>query len=294
LTATTTIALTVTGGCAQTAITPYLEVNGAAWQQASTASVPTGANVNLGPQAGSGTWSWTGPNGFTSTARQIYAPVSNPGANVYVASYTNAAACTSTQAFTLTVPAGSFALSSSAPAVSIAPSASGTDTVSVTDTGGFTGSVTLAVSGLPSGVTGVLAPNPATGTSVLTFTASSTATPGTSTITVTGTSGTLTATTTIALTVSGACVQTAITPYLEVNGAWQQTSTASVAAGADVNFGPQAGTGTWSWTGPGGFTSTARQIYASVLNPGANTYVVTFTNAAACASTQTFVVTAGS
>jgi len=72
----------------------------------------------------------------------------------------------------------------------------------VTDVGGFTGSVTLAATGLPSGVTVAYGTNPTTSTSVLTFTASATATTGTSTVTITGTSGSTTAKTTIALTVS--------------------------------------------------------------------------------------------
>jgi hypothetical protein len=74
----------------------------------------------------------------------------------------------------------------------------------VTPSGGFTGSVTLSNSALPSGVTASFGTNPTTGSSVLTFTASSTATTGTSTITVTGTSGTLTHTTTVSLTISSA------------------------------------------------------------------------------------------
>jgi len=294
LTATTAIALTVTGSCVPTAITPYLQLNGGAWQQASTATVASGSNVNLGPWPDGGTWSWTGPGGFASTARQIEATVLNAGVNTYVATYTNAAACKSSQTFTLTVPSGSFNLSPAAPTKSIAQSASGTDTISVKDAGGFTGSVTLAASGLPSGVTAVFGTNPTTGTSVLTLTASATAAAGTATITITGKSGTLTATTAIALTVTGSCVPTAITPYLQVNGgAWQQASTATVASGSNVNLGPWPDGGTWSWTGPGGFTSTARQIGTTVLNAGANTYVATYTNAAACKSSQTFVITVG-
>jgi hypothetical protein len=72
----------------------------------------------------------------------------------------------------------------------------------VTDENGFTGSVTLAASSLPTGVTAAFATNPATTTSALTFTVAATAADGTSTVTVTGTSGTLTpVTTTIALKV---------------------------------------------------------------------------------------------
>ena len=57
-------------------------------------------------------------------------------------------------------------------------------------------------SALPSGVTASFGTNPTTGSSVLTFTASSTATTGTSSITITGVSGTLSHTTTISLTIA--------------------------------------------------------------------------------------------
>lgn len=95
-----------------------------------------------------------------------------------------------------------FTLAASPASLSITQGSSGTDTITVTDVGGFTGSVTLAASGLPSGVTASFGTNPTTGSSVLTLSASSTATPGTSTVTITGTSGSLTASTTIPLTVS--------------------------------------------------------------------------------------------
>jgi hypothetical protein len=94
------------------------------------------------------------------------------------------------------------------------------------------------------------------------------------------------------LTINASCTPTAITPYLQVNGAaWQETATATVAPGATVNLGPQPLSGTWSWTGPGGFTSTARQINKIALSTGANTYVATYTNSSSCKSTQTFVIT---
>jgi hypothetical protein len=46
-----------------------------------------------------------------------------------------------------------FTLSANPNSLTIAQGASGTSTVTVTGSGGFTGSVTLAATGLPSGVT---------------------------------------------------------------------------------------------------------------------------------------------
>jgi len=113
-------------------------------------------------------------------------------------------ALTASTSVTLTVNATqtpSFILAPSAATLAVTEGTAGTDTITVTDAGGFTGNVTLAISGLPTGVTASFGTNPTAATSVLTLTASSTAATGTSNLTITGTSGTLTATTSIALTV---------------------------------------------------------------------------------------------
>ena len=92
--------------CTPTTIVPFVSVNGGStWTQESTATVSsTTTAVDLGPQPTSGgSWSWTGPNGFTSTSRQINSIRLSTGANTYVATYTNASSCKSTQSFTITV-----------------------------------------------------------------------------------------------------------------------------------------------------------------------------------------------
>ena len=96
-----------------------------------------------------------------------------------------------------------FSLSQSPGSLTIAQGSSGSSTITVAAQNGFTGSVTLAASGLASGVTASFGTNPTASTSTLTLTASSTATTGTSTVTITGTSGSLSHTTTVALTVNG-------------------------------------------------------------------------------------------
>lgn len=93
-----------TSGCTSTAITPYLEVNAGAWQEAATATVAAGSTVNLGPQPTSGgSWNWAGPNGYASTSREINAIPLSSGVNTYVATYTNASGCQTTETFTITV-----------------------------------------------------------------------------------------------------------------------------------------------------------------------------------------------
>jgi hypothetical protein len=242
LTATTSISLSVTnsGVCTPTAITPYIQVNGAAWVEEATATVASGATVNLGPQPTTGgSWSWIGPNGFTSTSRQINDIPLTVGTDIFIATFTNTASCIGKDIFTITVTGsgGGFTLAPSASSVSIAQGGTGSESVTVTDTGGFTGSVTLAVSGLPSGVTAAFGTNPTTTSSVVTLTASSTATPGTYPITVSGTSGTLTGSTSFNLIVtskttgSGCTIDYTILP---------QNSTAFGAAITIVNDGNTA------------------------------------------------------
>ena len=99
----------------------------------------------------------------------------------------------------LTTP--SFTLESWPYTMTLTQGNSASSTVAVVPASGFTGSVTLVATGLPSGVTASFATNPTTGNSLLTLTASATAPAATSTVTITGTSGSLTATTTIGLTV---------------------------------------------------------------------------------------------
>jgi len=102
----------------------------------------------------------------------------------------------------------SFTLAPSAATLSVMAGSSATDTVSIADSGGFTGPVTLTASGMPTGVTVSFGTNPATSSSVVTVSAASTAAAGTFTLTISG-NGTssagmpLAASTTIAVTVGG-------------------------------------------------------------------------------------------
>ena len=80
----------------------------------------------------------------------------------------------------------SFTLAPSAVSLNVAAGSSATDTISVTDAGGFTGPVTLSASGMPAGVTVAFATNPATSSSVITVSAASTAATGSFNVTISG------------------------------------------------------------------------------------------------------------
>ena len=100
--------------------------------------------------------------------------------------------------------------------LSLAPKGTVTDVINLARNAVFSGTITLAVSGLPTGVTATWTNNPIslsglTGTSTLTLTASATATAGLSTITVKTTGGGLTVTQNLSLTVTAPASLT-ITP----------------------------------------------------------------------------------
>src|SRR5580693_3738215 len=174
----------------------------------------------------------------------------------------------------------SFTLSDSPSSLTITQGGSGTSTITVNDLNGFAGSVTLAASGLPSGVTAAFGTNPTTGTSVLTLTASSTATTGSATVTITGTSGSLTASTTLALTVNSTA-----TPNFSVAAS---PTSVTVTQGA-------SGTSTITITSTGGFNS-ATTLSASGLPSGVTATFSTnpVTPPANGSATSTLTLTASS
>jgi len=138
-------------------------------------------------------------------------------ATVTITGTSGSLVATTTVALTVKAPATpNFAISASPASLTVKPGGNGTSTITITSQNSFNSATTLSASGLPSGVTASFATNPVTppangtATSVLTLTASSTATLGTATVTVTGTSGSLVHSATIALTVSSSTAQTAV------------------------------------------------------------------------------------
>ena len=98
-------------------------------------------------------------------------------------------------------PAPSFSLSATPSTVSMTRGGSTSSTITVTPAGGFSGSVSLSISGLPSRITSSFSPNPTATSSKLALKAASNAQKGTWTATVTGSSGTLSRSTTVKVTV---------------------------------------------------------------------------------------------
>ena len=139
------------------------------------------------------------------------------------------AACSNSPSNMTTTQPPSFALSASSTSLSVQRGAQGSVTIAVVPANGFSGTVALTVSGLPTGVSGAFSLSSTTTTSNLTLTAAGTATLGSSTLTVTGTSSSLSATATIDLTiVSGSFTLSASSASLTVLQGAQGTDTITV------------------------------------------------------------------
>src|SRR5438093_98670 len=110
---------------------------------------------------------------------------------------------THTTTVTLVVnPSPDFTLSALPASQTVTPGGATSYNVTISPTGGFSGQVTLSVSGLPGGGNGTFSPNPASASSTLSVTTSASTPTGTYTLTITGVSGVLTHTTTVTLVVS--------------------------------------------------------------------------------------------
>ena len=131
-------------------------------------------------------------------------------------------------------PPADFSLSASPTSVT----GSGTSTISVTPSNGFSGSVSLSASGAPAGASATLNPTSvsSSGSSTLTLTPG-TAAAGTYTVTVTGTSGTLTHTATVAWTIGGGGGGGALTNPGFESGLTGWTSTGSTSTSATSHSG---------------------------------------------------------
>jgi hypothetical protein len=256
-------AVTVTQGKTATDTITVTDVGGF------TGSVTLSASgLPSGVTAAFGTNPTTGASVLTLTASGT---ASVGGSTVTITGTSGALTATTTIALAVS-PASNFTIGPSASALSVTRGSSGTDTIAVTDVGGFTGSVTLAASGMPSGVTAAFGTNPTTGISVLTLTASSTATTGAATVTITGTSGTVTATTAIALTVSSSGTAAKCTIDYSISSQW------SGGFGAAITINNTGTTALTNWTLTWAFANgqTVTQLWSGTeTQSGAN---VTVTN----------------
>jgi hypothetical protein len=171
--------------------------------------IPSGSKVtSLQPYLQDYNWAWTAgwDGNLTANAWNTITITVPPTATTPLKElgieFTTSAAWSGTcyiDSVTWPTPAPDFSLSANPASLTVNRGASGTSTITVAPSNGLNGCYTLSASGLPGGVTATFGTNPAVGASVLTLTASNTATTGTTTVTITGTSGWISHTTALAL-----------------------------------------------------------------------------------------------
>jgi hypothetical protein len=175
-----------------------------------------------------------GPNPTTTDGTVLTLTASStatPGFSIVTITGTSGA-LSATTTVSLQIYAPGFLLQEAPNEVTVSQGATGESTVAVIPQYGFVGNVSLAVSGLPSGVSGSWSANPTSGSSVLTLTASSSASLGTATATVTGTSGALSGTVPLVVTVKAPEQPTATSLAVTAGG----NAVTSVAAGTPVTL----------------------------------------------------------
>lgn len=192
-----------------------------------------------------------------------------------------------------------FSISANPTGLSLAQGASGSSTISTAVTAGSAATVSLAVSGVPSGATGSLSPTSVTTgqSSILTVNAG-TAAPGNYNLTITGTEGTNTHSTSVALTVTANDFSIGASPTnLSINfgGSGGSAISTAVTAGnaATVGLsasvspaGPTASLSPTSVTAGAGSTLT---VNAGSATPGNYTVTVTGTEGTATHATNVSV-----
>jgi hypothetical protein len=186
----------------------------------------------------------------------------------------------------------SFTLSAGPANANVGQGGIATSTITVIGLNGFSGSVALSASGLPSGVTASFTPSSTTTTSILTLTAATTAATGTTAVTVTGTSGSLAPTTPVNLTVAAPSVTVTLSPVRAAVAATSQlqqfTPTVTGNMGnASVNWSVDAIAGGNATVG----TISANGLYAPPATPGSHTVIATSVALATSSASASVAVT---
>jgi len=196
-------------------------------------------------------------------------------------------------ALTAAIPTSGFSLSSTPSSLSIVEGAHGTTTIASTPFGGYGSSITLSASGLPSGVSVGYSKNPitASGSSVLTFTATPTAPTGAFVVTVTGTGSDGTVETTIVnLTV------TAATPIFTISANPTSLSVARGSSGTSTitTAVTQGSISTISLSASGQGSGTSISFSpSSISGNGSSTMKVTVSKTASTGSFKIVVMSTG-
>jgi hypothetical protein len=253
-----TYTVTVTNnGCTATA-TAAVTVSSAPSATALGGTVCAGEALQLSASAGAISYSWSGPNSYTSSQQN---PVISPAVAIHTGTYTvtmtGSGGCAGTATVSVTVNALPTATAS------VASTVCEGSTLSLTSSGGST----YAWSGPNGFVSSVQNPTIPNASDLNT---------GTYIVTVTSAAG---------------CTATASTSTTIVRAtATAATSTPSICTGATIQLSATGG-GTYSWSGPNAFvSSSATPSIAGATAAASGIYTVTVTAANSCTATATTTV----
>ncbi len=177
-----------------------------------TSQLPEGATASFSPNPASNASTLTVSS--TSTATVGTGPITITGTSGSLTASTSVSLAIQTPSFSLTATTVSSGARVLVPNVN--QGGTGKSVITVVPEYGFTGTVALAVSGLPSGVTASFTGSPTTSKASLNVSVSASATPGTTLITITGTSGGVTASTTASLTINAPGLELTSTGSLSI------------------------------------------------------------------------------
>lgn len=267
-------------------IMPFISVNNAAATQTSTVAANGGDKISFTPQPADGTWSWSGPNNFTASSRTVTLNnIQGTNGGVYKAIYTSTDGCSSILDFSVSING------CTPTAILHSILANGVQTVIGQSI--EAGSFVVMDPSPKDGTWNWIGPNGFTSTArQVSFNTITYKQKGDYTATYRNPSGCIsTKIITISLTGADPC-SSPITPYLNVDAtAWKQTAFASVSAGGNVSIGPQPFEGTWSWTGPNGFTASTRDFTINDFSADKSGYYkATYTNEAGCITNKDFII----
>jgi hypothetical protein len=233
------------------------------------------------PTGASGTFT---PNPATGSATLTVTTTASTPAGTYPLTITGVSgSLTHTTSVSLTVNVPDFSLGATPPTQAVVQGASGTYNVTITPTNGFSGGVTLSISGLPAGASGTFTPNPATGSATLTVTTTASTPAGTYPLTITGGSGSLTHTTSVSLTVNVPDFSLGATPATQTvvqgaSGTYSVTVAPSNGFSGGVTLSlsglPTGASGTFT---PNPATGSATLTVTTTASTPAGTYPLTIT-----------------